>query len=71
MTLETVPGHLRYRCLIMGFADGKFIDLNRDPGADIPFVIKRTPGIAKGIGHEIEQLDVKPDLWIVSCFPNE
>lgn len=55
----------------MGLSDNELIDLSRDLGADVPFFIKGKTGIAKGIGHEIEELELQPDLWIVTCFPNQ
>jgi 4-diphosphocytidyl-2-C-methyl-D-erythritol kinase len=55
----------------LGLTDDELIDLSRDLGADVPFFIKGKAGIAKGIGHEIEQLDLQPNFWIVTCFPNE
>lgn len=54
----------------LGLTDEDLIDLSRDLGADVPFFIKGKTGIGKGIGHEIEELDIQPDLWIVTCFPN-
>jgi len=54
----------------VGLSDEELIDLSRDLGADVPFFIKGKTGIGKGIGHEIEELDIQPDLWIVTCFPN-
>ena len=54
----------------VGLSDEDLIDLSRDLGADVPFFIKGKTGIGKGIGHEIEELDIQPDLWIVTCFPN-
>ncbi|TYP93445.1 4-diphosphocytidyl-2-C-methyl-D-erythritol kinase [Fodinibius salinus] len=55
----------------MGLSDDELIDLSRDLGADVPFFIKGETGIGKGIGHEIEQLDIQPHLPILVCFPNE
>ncbi len=55
----------------MGLSDDELIDLSRDLGADIPFFIKGQTGIARGIGHEIEPLDIQPNFWIVTCFPDE
>lgn len=55
----------------MGLSDDELIDLSRDLGADVPFFIKGKPGIARGIGHEIEELDIQPRYWIVTCFPGE
>jgi len=54
----------------VGLSDEDLIDLSRDLGADVPFFIKGKTGIGKGIGHEIEELNIQPDLWIVTCFPN-
>lgn len=55
----------------MGLSDDELIDLSRNLGADIPFFIKGQTGIGRGVGHEIEPLDIQPDYWIVTCFPNE
>lgn len=54
----------------IGLSDEELIDLSRDLGADVPFFIRGKTGIGKGIGHEIEELDIQPDLWIVTCYPN-
>lgn len=55
----------------LGLSADELIDLSRDLGADVPFFIKGNPGIARGVGHEIEELDIQPDFWIVTCFPGE
>lgn len=55
----------------MGLSDDELIDLSRDLGADVPFFIKGKTGIGKGIGHEIEELDIQPNHWIVACYPSE
>lgn len=55
----------------MGLSEDELIDLSRDLGADVPFFIKGKTGIATGIGHEIEELDIQPNYWIVACFPNQ
>lgn len=52
-------------------SDDDLIDFARNLGADIPFFIKGEPGIARGVGHELEPLDIQPDLWILTCFPGE
>jgi 4-diphosphocytidyl-2-C-methyl-D-erythritol kinase len=54
----------------LGLNDDELIDLSRDLGADVPFFIKGKTGIGHGIGHEIEEVDIRPDGWIVTCFPN-
>lgn len=55
----------------LGLSGDELIDLSRDLGADVPFFIKGKTGIGKGIGHEIEEVDIQPDLWIVTCYPNQ
>lgn len=55
----------------MGLSDDELIDLSRDLGADVPFFIKGRTGIASGIGHEIEYIDIQPNHWILTCYPNE
>lgn len=55
----------------MGLTEDELIDLSRDLGADIPFFIKGKTGIARGIGHDIEPLDIQPNFWIITCFPDE
>ncbi|HKK43995.1 MAG TPA: 4-(cytidine 5'-diphospho)-2-C-methyl-D-erythritol kinase [Balneolaceae bacterium] len=55
----------------IGLSDDELIDLSRDLGADVPFFIKGKTGIARGIGHEIEEIDLQPNFWIVTCFPNQ
>jgi len=54
----------------LGLSDDELIDLSRDLGADVPFFIKGRTGIGRGVGHEIEHVDIQPDGWIVTCFPN-
>lgn len=55
----------------LGLSDDELIDLGRNLGADVPFFIKGQTGIGKGVGHQIEELDLQPQCWIVTCFPNE
>lgn len=55
----------------LDLSDDELIDLSRNLGADVPFFIKGKTGIGKGVGHEIEEVDIQPDLWIVTCFPNQ
>lgn len=55
----------------LGLTDDELVDLGRDLGADVPFFIKGKPGIGTGLGHEIEQADIQPQFWIVTCFPAE
>lgn len=55
----------------LGLSDDELIDLSRNLGADVPFFIKGKTGIAEGVGHEVEVLDIQPNFWVVTCFPNE
>ncbi|MDZ7692443.1 MAG: 4-(cytidine 5'-diphospho)-2-C-methyl-D-erythritol kinase [Balneolaceae bacterium] len=54
----------------LGLRDEDLIDLSRDLGADVPFFIKGQTGIGTGVGHEIKPLDIQPNYWIITCFPN-
>lgn len=55
----------------MGLSEDELVDMGRDLGADVPLFIRGKTGIASGIGHDIEELSLQPDLWIVTCFPNQ
>lgn len=54
----------------LGLNQEDLIRLGKKIGADVPFFIKGEPGFATGIGDEIEPLDIQPDGWIVTAFPN-
>lgn len=51
-------------------SEHELIDLSRDLGADIPFFITRKPGIGSGLGNEIEPLDIQPEGWILTIYPD-
>lgn len=53
-----------------GLSDNELIDLSRDLGADIPFFISGKPGLGTGLGNEIEPLDIQPDGWILTIYPD-
>jgi 4-diphosphocytidyl-2-C-methyl-D-erythritol kinase len=55
----------------LGLSNEDLIDLARDLGADIPFFISGKTGIGNGIGDQLEEIDIQPDGWIVTAFPNE
>lgn len=44
--------------------------LGKQLGADVPFFIQGKAGIGTGLGDEIEELDIQPDAYIVTVFPN-
>ncbi len=52
-----------------GLSDDELVDLSRGLGADVPLFIKGKCGVGTGLGHEIEELDIQPDGWILSVFP--
>ncbi len=49
--------------------DDELVDLGRGLGADVPLFIKGKCGIGTGLGHEIEEMNIQPDGWILSVFP--
>lgn len=54
----------------IGLSDEELIDLSRDLGADIPFFIHGKAGLGTGLGNEIEPLDIQPDAWILTIYPD-
>lgn len=48
----------------------ELIDLIRDLGADIPFFIKGQTGLGTGLGQNIEPLEIQPNGWILTIYPN-
>lgn len=55
----------------LGLSDDELIDLSRDLGADVPFFIKGKTGIGRGVGYDIEHIDIQPSAWILTCFPGQ
>jgi len=53
-----------------GLSSDELIDLSRDLGADIPFFVKGKPGLGTGLGNEIEPMDIQPDGWILTVYPD-
>lgn len=54
----------------LGLNTDDLIKLGKKLGADVPFFIKGKPGFATGLGDEIEELNIQPDSWIVTVFPD-
>jgi len=52
-----------------GLSDSELTDLSRNLGTDIAFFIQGTPGLATGMGQEIEPLNLQPNAWIVTIYP--
>lgn len=54
----------------LGLTQDDLIRLGKQIGADVPFFIKGKAGFATGHGDEIEPLDIQPDAFIVTVYPN-
>jgi len=54
----------------LGLSDEHLVELSRDIGADVAFFIKGEPGIGTGLGNDISLVDIQPNLWILTVFPN-
>lgn len=52
-----------------GLSNDEIVDLCRGLGADIPVFVHGEAGIGKGMGQDIEPLDIQPDAWIVTVYP--
>src|SRR5690606_10877493 len=55
----------------LGLSHSDLMELGGRLGADIPVFIAGETGIGRGTGGEIEALDIQPDAWIVTAYPNE
>lgn len=54
----------------LGLSESDLMQLGLELGADVPFFIQGTTGIGRERGNEIEKVDIQPDSWIVTAFPN-
>jgi len=54
----------------LGLSEEQLIELSRDIGADVAFFIQGEPGIGTGLGNDISPLDIQPNLWILTVYPN-
>lgn len=54
----------------LGLSLDDLAQIGKRLGADVPFFIHGKPGIGTGLGDEIEILDIQPDAYIVTAFPN-
>lgn len=54
----------------LGLSTDDLARLGKKLGADVPFFVYGKPGIGTGLGDEIENLDIQPDAYIVTVFPN-
>lgn len=54
----------------LGLNETDLLELGKKLGADVPFFIHGKAGFATGLGTEMEELDIQPDAWVVTVFPN-
>lgn len=54
----------------LGLSETDLADLCAGIGADVPLFLRGKPGIASGIGTTIKPLDIQPDYWILTVFPD-
>ena len=54
----------------LGLSVDDLAKMGKELGADVPFFIHGNPGFGTGLGDEIEPLDIQPDAYIVTAFPN-
>lgn len=55
----------------LGLSQKDLIQFAEQLGADVPLFIHGKTGIGRGKGNEIEELEIQPDAWIVTVYPNE
>lgn len=53
----------------LGLSTDDLVELGKKIGADVPVFITGKTGIGTGTGTEIKPLDIQPDGWIVTVFP--
>jgi 4-diphosphocytidyl-2-C-methyl-D-erythritol kinase len=54
----------------LGLSTDDLARFGKQLGADIPFFVHGKTGMGTGIGDEIEFLDIQPDAYIVTVFPD-
>lgn len=54
----------------LGLSLDDLAKLGKQLGADVPFFVHGKVGIGTGLGDEIKELDIQPDAYIVTAFPN-
>ena len=65
-TLVVLNKHLK-----LGFTDDELIELGKSLGADIPFFIKGKPARCRGIGEQLDFVNVKNDYYVLLVKPAE
>ena len=54
----------------LGLSISDLKELGKKLGADVPFFINGKVGVGTGFGDEIEFLDIQPNAYIVTVFPD-
>lgn len=54
----------------LGLNENQLVELSRDIGADVAFFLDDNTGMGSGLGNTITPLDIQPDLWILTVYPN-
>jgi len=54
----------------LGLNENQLVELSRDIGADVAFFLDNKTGIGSGLGNTITPVDIQPDLWILTVYPN-
>ena len=57
--------------LKLGFTDQELIDIGKPMGADIPFFIMGKPARCRGIGEQLDFVNVKNDYYVLIVKPHE
>lgn len=65
-TLVALNKHLK-----LGFNDDQLIEIGKSLGADIPFFIKGKPSRCRGIGEQLDPINIKNDYYVLLVKPNE
>ena len=65
-TLVVLNKHLK-----LGFTDDELIEIGKSLGADIPFFIKGKPARCRGIGEQLDFVNVKNDYYVLLVKPYE
>lgn len=65
-TLVALNKHLK-----LGFTDDELIEIGKSLGADIPFFIKGKPARCRGIGEQLDFVNIKNDYYVLLVKPSE
>jgi len=54
----------------LGIKPDELAEIGATLGADVPIFIKGETCFASGIGTQLKSIDIQPDAWIVTVYPN-